>query len=311
MISTDKFCTRRVSELVPYENNPRNNKRAVDAVAECIRRFGFRGAIVIDANNIIVCGHTRVEAAKKLGMDTLPCEVITDLTESEIRAYRLADNKTAELANWRDDLLAAELDAVSEIDMSLFGFDSAKLGGVVEDEFDPDPPALPFSQDGDVYVLGRHRLIVGNACDQSVIARLMGGSKVDMYLTDPPYNVDYKGTAGVIKKQNTVLEYDRPMRSKDHPTMKPVLLFDALIQNSTREGEIVFDSFAGSGTTLAACEQNGRVCYCSELDPRFADVIVRRYYQYSSEYRNSYDPDTDIFVIRDGKRLKFSEVIDL
>ncbi len=429
MTAADKFCTRRVSELIPYENNPRNNKRAVDAVAECIRRFGFRGAVVIDANNVIVCGHTRVEAAKKLGMDTLPCEVITDLTESEIRAYRLADNKTAELANWRDDLLAAELDAVSEIDMSLFGFDPAKLGGVVEDEFDPDPPALPFSQDGDIYVLGRHRLIVGNACDQNVIARLMDGSKVDMYLTDPPYNVDYKGTAGVIKndnmgdeafgqflrdaflaadsvmkagavfyiwhsnsegfnfygacravnwpirqcliwvknravlsrqdynwrhepclygwkdggrrkritlvmrgstvvnrryasdhepclygwkdgakhlwhanhKQNTVLEYDRPMRSKDHPTMKPVLLFDALIQNSTREGEIVFDSFAGSGTTLAACEQNGRLCYCSELDPRFADVIVRRYIELVGDAKS-------VSLLRGGKQFPLCEV---
>lgn len=112
-----------VSELTPYENNPRNNEKAVDAVAASIKEFGFKQPIVIDANNVVVCGHTRLLAAKKLGIKTVTCVIADDLTEEQIRAYRLADNKVAELAGWNDELLAFEMDCIGEIDMSAFGFD--------------------------------------------------------------------------------------------------------------------------------------------------------------------------------------------
>lgn len=112
-----------VSELTPYENNPRNNENAVDAVAASIKEFGFKQPIVIDANNVVVCGHTRLLAAKKLGIKTVPCVIADDLTEEQIKAYRLADNKVAELAGWNDELLAFEMDSIGTIDMSAFGFD--------------------------------------------------------------------------------------------------------------------------------------------------------------------------------------------
>lgn len=112
-----------VSELIPYENNPRNNLLAVDAVAESIRNFGFKVPIVIDSENVIVCGHTRLMAAKKLGLDKVPCIVADDLTDEQIKAFRLADNKTAELAEWETDKLQKELSEINEIDMLDFGFE--------------------------------------------------------------------------------------------------------------------------------------------------------------------------------------------
>ena len=116
-----------VNELTPYENNPRNNEKAVDAVAASIKEFGFKQPIVIDANNVVVCGHTRLLAAKKLGIKTVPCVIADDLTDEQIRAYRLADNKVAELAGWNDELLAFEMSCIQEIDMSAFGFDAEQL----------------------------------------------------------------------------------------------------------------------------------------------------------------------------------------
>lgn len=132
-----------VSKLTPYENNPRNNEKAVDAVAASIKEFGFKQPIVIDANNVVVCGHTRLLAAKKLGIKTVPCVIADDLTEEQIRAYRLADNKVAELAGWNDELLAFEMDSIGEIDMSAFGFE-------IEQNISPDEFQEDFSlPDGD------------------------------------------------------------------------------------------------------------------------------------------------------------------
>ena len=115
-----------VSELTPYENNPRNNEKAVDAVAASIKEFGFKQPIVIDANNVVVSGHTRLLAVKKLGIAKVPCVIADDLTEEQIRAYRLADNKVAELAGWNDELLAFEMSCIEAVDMSAFGFPAVK-----------------------------------------------------------------------------------------------------------------------------------------------------------------------------------------
>lgn len=114
---------KKITEIKPYEKNPRKNDNAVDAVANSIREFGFKSPVIIDKDNVIVCGHTRYKAAKKLGLDVVPCVVADDLTEEQIKAYRLADNKVSELAEWDIDLLGDELDGIFDIDMSDFGFD--------------------------------------------------------------------------------------------------------------------------------------------------------------------------------------------
>ena len=201
----------KLSDIVPYENNPRNNEKAVDAVAESIKQFGFKQPIIIDADRVIVCGHTRVMAAEKLGMETVPCVVADDLTEEQIRAYRLADNKVAELAGWNDELLAFEMECIKEIDMSLFGFDintgSNEPGEVVEDDYEEDPPEEPKSKLGEIYQLGRHRLMCGDSTDAESVKKLTGGVACDMLLTDPPYNVNYTGgTKDALKIMNDSME---------------------------------------------------------------------------------------------------------
>lgn len=397
-------------DLTPYANNPRNNDAAVRAVAASIREFGFKVPIVIDSNNVIVAGHTRHRAAQLLQLDTVPCIRADDLTEEQVQAFRLADNKTAELAEWDDDKLAVELAQLKDIDMSAFGFD--ELSDTAEvDEMGDDPDAMaeeitePITQLGDIWQLGEHRLICGDSTDKAVVSKLMDGAKADLLLTDPPYNVGYTGkTADALtikndemgdkefynflvkaftaarenlraggafyiwhadlqgfnfrkalttaelevrqclvwvkntivlgrqdyqwqhepcfygwkdgaahyftdsrtestvfedrinvnklskdemkallkelladKQSTTVIHEDKPSASVDHPTMKPLKLLARQIRNSTRRGEKVLDTFGGSGSTLLACEQLGRVCYTVELDPKYCDVIIKRY----------------------------------
>ena len=184
---------KKLEELTPYENNPRNNEGAVDAVAASIREFGFKVPIIIDKNNVIVAGHTRLKAAQKLGLESVPCVMADDLTEEQVRAFRLADNKTAELANWIPEALKEELAALDGIDMSQFGFDKLQeeLDGlsIIEDEYEPEPPEEPKSKLGDIYRLGRHTLMCGDSTDPDQIKKIMGGVRADMVCTDPPYNV--------------------------------------------------------------------------------------------------------------------------
>lgn len=374
-----------ISELIPYENNPRNNLLAVDAVAESIREFGFKVPIVIDSENVIVCGHTRLMAAKKLGLDKVPCIVADDLTDEQIKAFRLADNKTAELAEWDFSKLEAELAELADVDMSQFGFEDmikelTEETEVVEDDFEEQLPEEPKSKLGDIYQLGRHRLMCGDSTDVECVKRLTGGEQVDMLLTDPPYNVAYEGktkdkltikndkmedtefrdflrkafeTANAVmkpgavfyiwhadsegynfrgachdigwqvrevliwnknsmvlgrqdyqwkhepclygwkdgashlwasdRKQTTVIDYKRPTRAEIHPTMKPIGLFDYQIQNNTKGGDAVLDLFNGSGTTIMACEQNGRRAFCMELDPRYVDAAIERWETFTGE----------------------------
>ena len=149
-----------ISDLHPYEKNPRKNDEAVKYVAESIKQFGFRVPIIIDRSNVIVAGHTRYKAAKKLKLEKVPCIVADDLSEEQIKAFRLADNKVAEKAEWDFDLLGEELSGILDIDMSLLGFEDEQevQCGVIEDEFDPEPPEEPISKRGDIYLLGKHRL---------------------------------------------------------------------------------------------------------------------------------------------------------
>ena len=384
---------RRLSELKPYENNPRDNANAGGPVAASLRRFGFRSPIVIDRSDCIVCGHTRYLAAGVLGLTEVPCVRLEHLTDDQVKAFRLVDNKVAEASKWDDELLFQEL-AEIEMDMSVFGF---LPEAVREDNFNEAPPVHPITQRGDVWLLGRHRLMCGDSTLSRDVAALMDGRLADMLLTDPPYNVDYEGGDGqkimndsmpddrfraflidafthanaalkpgavfyiwhadsegfnfraaceavgwkvqhclvwvknapVLGRQDylwkhepclmgwkdgadplwasdgtqlsTILRYAKPARSADHPTMKPVLLFDKLIQTNTRQEDIVLDVFGGSGTCIAACEQNGRTCFSMELDPHYADVIVRRYIKLTGS-------DQDVFLLRGGQRFRKDEL---
>lgn len=380
-----------VRQIAPYGRNPRKNDEAVKYVAESIKQFGFKVPIVIDKNNVIVAGHTRYKAAKKLNMTEVPCIIADDLTEEQIKAFRLADNKVAEKAEWDFDLLATELDELLDFDMEVFGFeDMTEEAEVEEDEYEVELPVEPKSKLGDIYQLGRHRLMCGDSTLLDNVEKLMDGQLVDLLLTDPPYNValgmesveeakrrkrrtdgliiqndkmdddsfydfllsvfsnaytvmkagacfyiwyasrehcnfesalfeagletrqqliwrksslvmgrqDYqwnhepclygwKDGAGHLwasdRKQTTVVDFDKPAKNDLHPTMKPIGLFDYQIKNNTKGGDVVLDLFGGSGTSIMACEQNGRNCYTMEFDPRYVDAIINRWEQFTGQ----------------------------
>lgn len=178
-----KVESKSIDEVTPYENNPRNNDQAVDAVANSIKEFGWQQPIVVDKNMIIIVGHTRYKAAKKLGLTKVPVVVATNLSDEQAKAYRLADNKSGELADWDEDLLTDELGGIDDIDMSDFGFDDledpeiddAETKNVQEDEFDEEPPQEPKSKLGQVFQLGRHRLMCGDSTNAADVQKLMGG----------------------------------------------------------------------------------------------------------------------------------------
>lgn len=378
----------QIDSLREYEHNPRNNEPAVAAVAESIKQFGFKVPVVVDKNRTIIAGHTRVKAAAVLGLDVVPCIVADDLSPEQIKAFRLADNKTAELAEWDFDLLEQELAELTafDVDMTAFGFDEALFeidepGEVVEDEApEINEEVEPVTKPGDIWQLGRHRLMCGDSTSIDDVKELMRGDHADMLLTDPPYNVDYQGgtkdkltiqndnmdndsfrdflrdafsaadsvmRAGAVfyiwhadsegynfrgacfdvgwkvrqcliwnknsmvmgrqdyhwkhepclygwkdgaahlwtndRTQTTVIDYQRPTKAEIHPTMKPVGLFDYQIKNNSKPGDIVLDLFNGSGTTIIACEQNGRAARCMEIDPRYVDAAVKRWEELTGE----------------------------
>ena len=198
----------QISEIKPYEKNPRNNKPAIDAVANSIKEFGFKVPIVIDKDNVIVCGHTRYAAAKKLKLKSVPCIMADDLTEEQIKAFRLADNKTAELAEWDFDLLNLELGDLVDFDMEQFGFDLSETKEdieIVEDEVpEIDEENEPITKYGDIWQLGNHRLMCGDSTSKECVDKLMNGAKADMVFTDPPYGMK-KENEGVL---NDNLNFD-------------------------------------------------------------------------------------------------------
>lgn len=376
---------RDLNSIRPYENNPRLNDNAVEYVANSIRSFGWKQPIVIDRDGVIVAGHTRYKAAKQLGLKTAPCVVADDLTPEQIKAYRLADNKVAELAAWDFTALEEEL-AEIDMDMSDFGFfdeEDEELDIHEDEDFEPEPPAQPKAKRGGIYQLGDHRLMCGDSTSAEDVQVLMGGRQADFVFTDPPWNVNYGATeegnaqgykprtilndamstddfkafmrsafkrmneaskpgamvyvvmsaqewgnlmltlkdngfhwsSTIIwnkdqlvlsrkdyhtkyepiwygwkegegrlcpledRKQSDVWDFDRPKRSDEHPTMKPVPLVARAITNSSKKGDFVLDLFGGSGTTLVACEETGRKCRMMELDPKYVDVIINRWEQ--------------------------------
>lgn len=195
---------RKVSELVPYEKNPRKiSEEAINAVAESIKEFGFKNPILIDKNNVIVAGHTRRLASLKLGLEEVPCVVVDDLTPQQIKALRLADNKTNELADWDFGELDLELEGLLDMDMERFGFDLPELDEpteVVEDEVPEEVETR--CKLGDIWKLGNHRLMCGDSTDKASVERLMDGAKADMVMTDPPYGINAeKMTMGTGEKR--------------------------------------------------------------------------------------------------------------
>src|SRR5574344_2663891 len=211
-----EIITRKLSEIKPYEKNPRKNDAAVEFVMNSIKEFGFKVPIVIDKDGVIVAGHTRYKASKKLKLTEVPCIIADDLTPEQIKAYRLADNRVAEKSEWDIDLLSGELDDILNIDMTQFDFDLS-LGDeeeseVVEDDFDVELPEEPKAKLGDIYQLGNHRLMCGDSTSITDVEKLMNGNKADMVFTDPPYNLETKGgckgeIGKALKNQGNDIEF--------------------------------------------------------------------------------------------------------
>ncbi|MBL8964918.1 MAG: ParB N-terminal domain-containing protein [Phycisphaeraceae bacterium] len=191
---------RKIADIKPYPENPRRNDGAVDAVASSIREYGFRQPVVVDADGVIVVGHTRWKAAQRLGMTQVPVHVATDLTPEQARAYRIADNRTALIAEWDEDLLSSELAALKamDVDLSLLGFEDAELNaylnpalpvGLVDEDDVPAPPDEATTRPGDLWILGQHRLLCGDSSKADDLDRLLAGARIHLCNTDPPYNV--------------------------------------------------------------------------------------------------------------------------
>lgn len=173
-----KIIEKSISEIRPYDNNPRINDGAIEAVAASIREFGFKVPIIIDRDGVIVAGHTRTKAAKELGLETVPCIIADDLTPEQIKAFRLADNKAAELSSWNFDILPEELAAIQDIDMTAFGFEEAEEedpDDAIEDEFDSGNTEEHGVQMGQVWVCGNHRVMCGDSTSKDDADFLMGG----------------------------------------------------------------------------------------------------------------------------------------
>ena len=212
-----KIIEKDINELVPYENNARINDKAVDVVANSIKEFGFRNPCIIDKNNVLVAGHTRVLACKKLGITKVPCIIADDLTEEQIKAFRIADNSSAQVAEWDMDKLMAELETI-DYDMSKFGLAEqiAEIEKIIEEnkEVQDDDYEMPEDIEirikaGEVWQLGRHRLMCGDSTRHEDVEKLMDGNLADMVITDPPYNVAYEGkTEDALKIENDSMSSD-------------------------------------------------------------------------------------------------------
>ena len=255
----------KIDNLIPYINNPRRNEKAIDMVAGSIKEFGFKNPIIVDKDNIIVAGHTRYEASKKLDIKEIPVIKADDLTEKQIKAFRIADNKTAELAEWDMDLLALELEGLEDI---FTGFEAVELEDimgtdeVLEDDLDEEEALeeskVPFSLRGDVWLLGNNRLMCGDSTDAADVQILMDGKVANMVFTDPPYNVAYEGKT----KDKLVIENDDMSHDEFYEFLKKVFdnYFNIMavgapiyVCHADSEGENFRRAYRESGLKLAEC----------------------------------------------------------
>lgn len=305
-----QIIQKKLSDIVPYANNTKkHDETQIKNVAESIKKYGWVQPLVIDDDGTIVIGHCRALAAERLGIEEVPCVVVSDLTEEEINALRIVDNKTNE-SPWDFDLLSAEL---PEIDLSDFEFDfgiedEEEETEIVEDEAPKvDEDAEPISKLGDIWKLGRHRLMCGNSLAQADIDNLLGGAKCELTFTDPPYQLETQG-GGILKKANKGLPKETYSKcyigKKDNDNelsySKPVELCAKYIQLYGKNN--ILDLFGGSGSTLIACEQLGRTCYMMELDPKYCDVILQRYINLKGTSEDVYRLNAD------GTKTKYTDL---
>jgi DNA modification methylase len=248
-----------ITKLRNYENNPRNNDEAVQAVANSIKEFGFKVPIVITKDNVIIAGHTRLKAAVSLDLKEVPCIIADDLNDEQIKAFRLADNKTAELATWDFSKLEEELSFIN-MDMIQFGFEELEEllpDNASDDDFDIEDeiPEVPFSEPGDVYILGNHRVMCGDSTKSEDVNKLVDNQTMDMIFTDPPYNVDYEGTAGKIKNDKMednsfyLFLYDAFKNMFEHTKPGGAIY----VCHSDTEGLNFRNAFKNAGYKLAEC----------------------------------------------------------
>ena len=358
------------NKILPYINNPRKNLN-IDKVASSIKEFGFQQPIVVDKEFVIIVGHTRFEAAKKLGYEKVPVQ-IADLTENQAKAYRIADNRLNQDADWDGELLTVELNNLLSQNFNLdsIGFDEDELNDILfeekegltdEDEVPEVAGELeePITKLGDIWKLGNHRVMCGDSTFIDNIDLVTKKEKIDMVFTDPPYNIDYQGIKDkrkikndkmddesfvdfltssllgcetmyvccswqyahlfreamikIARKPKAMIIWDKvnPAQHLDkyfkqheiiyyygdfgghktirgdvwnlkrkkntlHPTMKPVELITMALGDQS-DKKIVYDGFLGSGSTLIACEKLQRICYGMELEPKYCDVIIKRW----------------------------------
>lgn len=201
-----EIINKKLEEIKPYENNPRFNDNAVDMVANSIKEFGFKVPIIIDKNNTIIAGHTRYKASIKLGLKEVPCVVANDLTEEQVKAFRIADNKVGEIAEWDFDKLEKELAELNDFNMEDFDFESCEEdeddAKIVEDQVpEVDEKNEPISKVGDIYQLGNHRLMCGDSTKEQDVNKLMNGGIADMVFTDPPYNANYSSRVDINRRK--------------------------------------------------------------------------------------------------------------
>ena len=391
-----ELIKKKVSELIPYINNSRtHSEEQITQIVSSIKEFGFTNPILIDKDNSIIAGHGRLQAVKRLGLEEVPCILISGLTKTQIKALIIADNQLALNAGWDLEKLSVEIEGLEDdkFDISLLGFDDKFLNdllfkeneGLTDEDATPDSPENPKSKLNDIWILGSHKIICGDSTKAEDYKSLFKDHIADMIFTDPPYNVDYsgrgkndlgkiindnmdenkfvlflddvfklmsdnlkplsilyvchpdshskpkiafeiafdkyfkksstliwnKGNAGMgwqdYRSQHEPILYgwkegkgkhnfygDRTKTSiwnikRDsttqykHPTQKPVELVKEAILNSSKEKDIIFDPFSGSGSTLIACEKLNRICYGIELDTKFVDVIIQRWQQFTGK----------------------------
>ena len=408
----DKLEHWPIERLLPYIRNARTHSEAqIAQIAASIAEFGFTAPILAGSDGVIVAGHGRLAAARKLGLASVPVVVLEHLTPTQRRALVIADNKIAENAGWDEELLRLELAELQEadFDLALTGFDADELleimageetitEGNTDEDAAPEVPITPVSKPGDVWLMGQHRLLCGDSTDVASYDTLLGTERVAMIFQDPPYNVDYANTAkdklrgtnrpilndnlgdgfqdfllaafkpalarcnGAVyvamssseldtlqaafraaggkwstfiiwakntftlgradyqrqyepilygwpegatrhwcgdRDQGDVWHFNKPRVNDLHPTMKPVELVERAIRNSSRPSDVVLDPFGGSGTTLIAAEKSGRQARLIELDPKYVDVIVRRWQEYAGAQ-----------AVRESDGVRFDELVD-
>jgi len=387
-----KITVKKVDSLIPYVKNSRTHSPdQVAQIAASIKEFGWTNPILVDGDNGIIAGHGRLMAARKLGHKEVPTIELKDLTETQKKAYIIADNRLALNAGWDNEMLTIELnDLLADgFALDILGFDPKEIAallepevveGLTDEDAVPDVPEVPKTKLGDIYQLGNHRLMCGDSTSIDAVDKLMDGQKADMVFTDPPYGVDYDGGHATDKRRTklenddkthmyagalpiaymaskdgaalylwfadrfakdvlialdecnfqvrtwiiwnknlaqfgaigaqyktkhepciyafkkgkapfwngpnnevTVWDVKRHSKNEFHPTQKPVELPVRAMENSSKGGDIVLDLFGGSGSTLIACEKINRHARLMELDPKYCDVIVKRWEDFTGK----------------------------